>query len=145
MAHFAQLDDNNVVLQVIVVSNDDITVDGEESEARGVDFCQWLLGADTQWAQTSYSNSFRYRFAGIGFTFDPTLDAFIAPSPFPSWKLNPDTTEWEAPVPYPDDGVDYIWDEEALDWAAIDVLGIDHQNDDEVIPSDAHNDSDAIA
>ena len=116
MAHFAQLDENNIVLQVIVVSNDDAP-----TEAVGIIFCQSLLGADTRWVQTSYNNNFRVRYAGIGFTYDSALDVFISPSPFHSWKLNSETTNWEAPVPYPDDGKQYFWDEETFNWVPYNV------------------------
>ena len=120
MAHFAQLDEHNIVLQVIVVSND--TIDNlpfPESEPIGVAFCQSLLGADTRWAQTSYNANFRYNYAGIGYTFDPTPTpngAFIPPKPYPSWLLNTNTFQWEPPVPYPNDGKMYYWDEATQSW-----------------------------
>lgn len=85
MAHFAKLDANNVVLEVLVVNNDD-TIDpntGQESEAIGVAFLQNLLGADTIWKQTSYNGNFRGCYAGIGYTYDPVLDVFVAPPPEP--------------------------------------------------------------
>ena len=88
MAHFAQLDENNVVTQVIVVSNDDITdSNGVETESIGVAFCQKLLGANTNWKQTSYNNNMRVRYAGIGYSYNAELDAFVAPQPFASWTL----------------------------------------------------------
>jgi hypothetical protein len=99
MAHFAQLDQNNIVLRVIVVNNSDITVNGQESEAKGIAFCQSLFGADTRWVQTSYSGSFRARYAGIGYAFDAALNAFIPPKPYPNWVLDPETLDWVAPVP----------------------------------------------
>lgn len=120
MAHFAQLDEHNIVLQVIVVSND--TVDNlpfPESEPIGIAFCQSLLGPDTRWAQTSYNGNFRYNYAGIGYTFDPTPTpngAFIPPKPYPSWLLNTNTFQWQAPVPYPNDGQMYYWDEATQSW-----------------------------
>lgn len=120
MAHFAQLDEHNIVLQVIVVSND--TIDNlpfPESEPIGVAFCQSLLGPDTRWAQTSYNANFRYNYAGIGYTFDPTPTpngAFIPPKPYPSWLLNTNTFQWEPPVPYPNDGKMYYWDEATQSW-----------------------------
>lgn len=116
MAHFAQLNENNIVLQVIVVSNDDAP-----TEAAGIIFCQSLLGADTRWVQTSYNGNFRVRYAGIGCTYNVALDAFIAPQPYPSWTLNTTTCDWEPPVPYPDDGKPYVWDEETLSWVPYEV------------------------
>jgi hypothetical protein len=117
MAHFAQLDDNNVVLQVIVVGNADTSDEnGVEKEEIGVAFCQSLLGANTQWRQTSYNNRMRKNYAGIGYTYDVQRDAFIPPQPFASWVLDEDTCRWDAPVPYPQDGKAYIWDEATVTW-----------------------------
>ena len=79
MAHFAQLDKNNVVLQVIVVNNDELMDGTDENEAKGIAFCQSLFGADTRWVQTSYNANFRGIYAGIGCTYDPLKDEFIAP------------------------------------------------------------------
>ena len=99
MAHYAQLDENNIVTQVIVVSNDDIKdVNGNEVEEIGVAFCKKLLGADTNWKQTSYNNNFRVRYAGIGYKFSEELNAFIPPSPFPSWELQEETADWQSPL-----------------------------------------------
>jgi len=117
MAHFAQLNTSNIVQQVIVVNNSDILhSDGNESEAIGISFCQALFGTNTIWRQTSYNGTFRCNYAGIGFHYDTNLDAFIKPQPFPSWTLNPTSCQWEAPVPYPEDGVFYIWNEETISW-----------------------------
>jgi len=120
MAHFAQLDEHSIVLQVIVVGNDTINnLPFPESEPVGVAFCKSLFGADTIWAQTSYNANFRYNYAGIGYTFDPVAQpngAFIAPKPYPSWLLNTNTFQWEAPVPYPNDGKMYYWDEATQSW-----------------------------
>ena len=121
MAHFAQLDSNNVVTQVIVVSNDDITdSNGNEVESIGVAFCQKLLGADTNWKQTSYNNNMRTRYAGIGYSYNSELDAFIPPQPYTSWTLNSTSKDWEAPITEPtltDEqtaaGSYYRWDEDA--------------------------------
>jgi hypothetical protein len=79
MAHFAQLDENNVVTQVIVVSNDELMDNGMESEAKGIAFCQSLFGADTRWVQTSYNDKLRGVYAGIGYTYDADKDVFVAP------------------------------------------------------------------
>ena len=112
MAHFAEIDETNTVLRVVVVDNKDIhDGDGNESETIGAQFCADLLGGI--WVQTSYNNTIRTRFAGIGYKWDETLDAFIAPTPFPSWILNETTTEWEPPVP-PIDG--YLWAEDTTSW-----------------------------
>jgi hypothetical protein len=116
MAHFAELDENNVVLRVIVVSNKDTSdANGVEKESIGVAFCERLFGGT--WKQTSYNANFRKNYAGIGFTYNPDIDAFVPPGPpYPSWTLNPDTAQWEAPVPYPDDGKHYVWDEDQQQW-----------------------------
>ena len=99
MAHFAQLDENNVVTQVIVVGNDDITdINGNEVESIGVAFCQRLLGADTNWKQTSYNSNMRVRYAGIGYSYNAGLDAFVPPQPFASWTLDNGTADWVSPL-----------------------------------------------
>jgi hypothetical protein len=116
MAHFAQLDENNVVTQVIVVHNNDCLLDGEENETVGVMFCKSLLGANTRWKQTSYNGNIRKNYAGIGYTYDAQRDAFIPPKPFESWLLNEDTCQWVPPVPYPDDGKMYRWNEDSVSW-----------------------------
>ena len=125
MAHFVQLDENNVVTQVIVVANED-TADsnGVEVEEIGVAFCKKLLGADTRWKQTSYNNNFRVRYAGIGYSYNEELNAFIAPKPFESWVLVEETADWQSPVgPAPtltEAQVEarsfYRWNEEELEW-----------------------------
>jgi hypothetical protein len=114
MAHFAELDENNVVKRVIVVANKDCsTADGVEKESIGIAHCEWLLGG--RWIQTSYNGNFRKRYAGIGFTYDEALDAFLTPKPFPSWVLNTQTADWDPPVPMPQEGT-YIWNESTLSW-----------------------------
>ena len=118
MAHFAQLDENNKVLQVIVVANEELLLDGVENETKGVIFCKSLLGEDTKWVQTSYNATIRKNYAGIDFTYDPIADHFFAPQPYPSWVLN-DDAKWEAPIPYPTDapeGSFYTWNEDDLKW-----------------------------
>jgi hypothetical protein len=120
MAHFAKLDDNNVVLAVHVVNNDVITIDGVESEQAGIDFLISLYD-HTNWKQTSYNGSMRKNYAGIGMTYDTSRDAFITPQPFGSWTLNEDTCRWEAPVTYPTDGKIYGWFEPNQQW--IEVTG----------------------
>ena len=117
MAHFAQLDENNVVLQIVVVNNDELTApDGAEYEGKGIDFCKALFGADTIWKQTSYNKKFRKNYAGIGFTYNADLDAFVPPSPYDSWILNVETAQWEPPIKYPVDGKRYRWDEPTTSW-----------------------------
>lgn len=119
MAHFAKLDENNVVLAVHVVNNNVVeNLPFPESEPIGVQFLIELYGYDL-WKQTSYTASFRKNFAGIGYVYDAVLDAFIAPQPYPSWLLNTETCQWESPIPYPDDGKLYYWDESTLTWVLI--------------------------
>ena len=121
MAHFAELDENNVVKRVIVVANKDTAdADGNEKESIGVAFCQKLLGGN--WVQTSYNGSIRKNYAGIGYTYDTALDAFVPPKPYPSWLLNSDTAQWEAPVPMPTDGKKYSWDEASQSWVETEGL-----------------------
>lgn len=98
MAHFAKIDENNVVTQVIVVDNKDITDPhtGQEDEILGIAFCKKLLGGN--WVQTSYNSNMRVRYAGIGYTYNRALDAFVPPKPFESWVLNTETADWESPV-----------------------------------------------
>jgi len=126
MAHFAQLDSAGIVQQVIVVNNSEIVdANGVEQESIGIAFCQSLFGAGTLWAQTSYNANFRKNYAGIGYTYDAVRDAFIPPQPYPSWVLNEDTCQWEAPVPYPNDGGSYAWNEgvsgeaQAFSWVEV--------------------------
>lgn len=115
MAHFAELDANGIVLRVIVVDNKD-TADatGVEKEHIGAAFCERLFGGT--WKQTSYHGNIRKNYAGVGYAFDATRDAFIPPKPFASWVLNEQTCQWEAPVPYPTDGERYMWDEATGTW-----------------------------
>ena len=115
MAHFAKLDENNVVLAVHVVNNDVIVVDGIESEQAGIDFLTQIHG-HTKWKQTSYNNTFRKNYCGVGFTYDLIRDAFIPPKPFESWVLNEDTCTWYAPVNRVDIEKAQYWDEETLSW-----------------------------
>jgi hypothetical protein len=120
MAHFAQLNDQNIVLQVIVIHNNDCLDDmGDESEAKGIEFCNSLIPGN--WIQTSYNARIRKNYAGIGFTYDQQRDAFIAPKPFSSWILNETTCQWEAPVPYPNNEKPYVWDEQSQQWIEVPV------------------------
>lgn len=121
MAHFAELDQNNIVQRVIVVANKD-TADatGVEKESIGAAFCERLLGGT--WKQTSYNGNMRKNYAGVGFAYDAGRDAFIPPQPYPSWVINETTCQWEAPVPYPTDGKVYGWDEQTQSW--VEVQGV---------------------
>ena len=121
MAHFAKLDSNNIVTEAQVVSNDVAT-----NEQAGVDFLNNLYGTTDTWKQTSYNTHagqhdlggtpFRKNYAGLGFTYDSTRDAFIPPKPYSSWTLNETTCRWEAPVAYPDDSQEYTWNEDDQTW-----------------------------
>jgi hypothetical protein len=115
MAHFAQLNNENIVTQVIVVHNDELLDEsGQEQEYKGIQFCHQLLGGN--WVQTSYNSNFRKNYAGIGYTYDQSRDAFIEPKPYNSWVLNEDTCHWEPPVSMPSDGERYVWNEETQSW-----------------------------
>jgi len=121
MAHFAQINSDNVVTQVIVVSNADCGGgDYPGSDSVGAAFCNNLLGGT--WKQTSYNNNFRKRYAGIGYTFNAELDAFVAPKPYPSWTLNTTTADWDAPVARPAEGA-WIWNESTQAWDAVATPG----------------------
>lgn len=116
MAHFAELDEKNVVIRVIVVANEDcLDENGDESEVVGAMFCQNLLGG--RWVQTSYNGSIRKQYAGFGYTYDPDADVFIAPQPFPSWTLD-ESHDWQPPIPMPSEGRWY-WDDEQDSWIEI--------------------------
>lgn len=118
MAHFAQLDSNNVVIQVIVVDNKD-TADafGTEKEHIGAAFCERVLGGN--WKQTSYNGNKRKNYAGIGYTYRADIDAFVPPQPYASWVLNANA-QWEAPTPMPTDGM-YSWDEATTSWKKLET------------------------
>ena len=134
MAHFAKLDENNIVLRVSVVDNENLLKDGVEDEQTGIDYLIGVHGGGT-WKQTSnttggvhytdgvpsedQSKAFRKNRAGLGYTYDATRDAFIPPQPYPSWVLNEDTCLWEPPVAYPDDGKLYQWNEDTQTWDQI--------------------------
>jgi hypothetical protein len=121
MAHFAEIDENNVVLRVIVVANKDTAdANGNEVDSIGVAFCQRLLGGN--WKQTSYNGNIRKNYAGIGYTYDADIDAFVPPKPYPSWALD-ENAQWQAPVPMPDDGKMYSWDEATQSWVEVPSAG----------------------
>ncbi len=105
MSHFAEIDNNNIVQRVIVAEQDFIN--------------SGAVGDSFRWVQTSYNNNFRKNYAGVGYKYDKTRDAFISPQPYPSWLLDEDTCRWEAPTPMPDDGKMYEWDEDTTSWKEI--------------------------
>jgi len=121
MAHFAKLGAGNIVVAVHIVSNDIAT-----TEQAGIDFLNNLYKSRDIWRQTSYNTyagehslggtPFRKNFAGVGYTYDQTKDAFIPPQPYNSWTLNETTCIWDPPVAYPSDGKIYIWNETTRQW-----------------------------
>ena len=121
MAHFAKLGTGNIVTAVHVVSNDVAT-----TEQAGVDFLNNLYKTRDVWKQTSYNTvggvhllggtPFRKNYAGVGYTYNQTKDAFIPPKPFDSWTLNEETCVWDPPVAYPDDDNIYTWNETTQQW-----------------------------
>ena len=117
MAHFAKLNENNIVLKVVVLDNEVMTIDGVEREDVGVTFLQNIFGGI--WKQTSYNNRMRKNYAGMGYTYDEVRDAFIAPQPYASWVLNESTCLWDAPSPKPNDGKQYFWDESTISWVEV--------------------------
>jgi len=122
MAHFAEINENNIVTKVIVVHNNELLLNGEESEVKGMDFCESLFG-HRNWVQTSYNSNIRYNFASIGYTWDSENDAFYAPQPFESWSLD-ENFKWQSPVPYPEDASEekiYEWDEDNLTWKLVEL------------------------
>ena len=112
MAYFAELDENNTVINVIAVHNNELLVDGVESEAAGIAFCNTIKPA--KWVKTSFNRTIRKHYAGIGYVYDEIADVFIPPRPFPSWFLN-ENHDWQAPKPRPE-GFDWFWDENTLEW-----------------------------
>jgi hypothetical protein len=117
MAHFAKLDENNIVILVNFVDNDKLLDTNDvEQESLGVTFLTVWSGGYFNWKQTSYNGKFRKNYAGIGYTYDSQRDAFIPPKPFDSWILNEETCLWNAPTEKPTDGKEYYWDEETLSW-----------------------------
>jgi hypothetical protein len=117
MAHYAFLDENNIVTEVIVGINETETIEGLDPETWYANF------RNQKCKRTSYNNNIRQRFAGIGYTYDPVKDCFISPSPYPSWVLNEVTCEWEPPIPEPTVepaiGKKYYWDESTLSWSEL--------------------------
>lgn len=118
MAHFAQLDDNNTVTQVVVINNADIVDEtGDESETKGILVCQQIFGQTTRWVQTSYNHKFRKKYAAIGDIYDEAADVFYWPvAPYPSWTMD-SNFDWQPPEPRPEGH--YVWHEPTLSWQQI--------------------------
>ena len=112
MAHFAELDENNIVVNVVVINND--SLDSSNEEQSGIDFLTTLYG-HSNWKQTSYNHNIRKRYACIGGRYDSDLDIFIAPQPYPSWSLN-ENYDWESPVSKGDKDGWWWWNEETQEW-----------------------------
>jgi hypothetical protein len=122
MAHFAKLDDQNIVTEVIVVNNETLNnLPFPESEPVGVVFLTEWSGGYTNWKQTSYNRNFRKNYALVGFTYDAVLDAFISPKPYPSWTLDTEIYQWQPPIPYPTDENLYNWNEDTQSWVEVTV------------------------
>ena len=110
MAHWAEIDENNTVVRVLV---------GDNNDPNGDEGYQWLLdNLGGTWIKTSYNGKIRKQYAGIGYVYDPEADVFIAPNPYPSWILD-ENFDWQPPISYPTDGLIYSWSEESQDWVAI--------------------------
>jgi len=122
MAHFAEIDANNVVLRVVVIGNADTSdAAGVEKEHIGAAFCEKLFGGT--WKQTSYNGNMRKRYAGIGYTYNAELDAFVPPKPYASWTLNSETADWQAPVAMPVvEGKRYAWNEATQAWDEVEGM-----------------------
>ena len=111
MSHWAELDENNVVLRVLV---------GDNNDPNGDEGYQWLVdNLGGRWVQTSYNNNFRFRYAGIGYSYNEELDAFIPSKPFDSWVLDEEKANWISPIPMPNDGKIYVWNEETTSWVEV--------------------------
>ena len=119
MAHFAKLDQNNVVVDVNAVHNNELLDNGTESEAKGIAFLTNWSGGYTNWRQTSYNATFRKNYAGVGYTYDAARDAFVPPQPYASWVLDEQSCQWTAPTPMPTDGKLYNWYEPTVAWVEI--------------------------
>jgi hypothetical protein len=117
MAHYCRLDENNIVTEVIVIDNKDTAdANGVEKEYIGAAFCERLFGGT--WKQTSYNGNIRKNYAGIGYTYQADIDAFVAPKPYASWTLDANA-QWQAPTAMPTDGKMYSWNEETQTWVEV--------------------------
>lgn len=110
MAHFARINENNIVEEVLVVDNSE--------EHRGEEFLSVDLGLGGRWIQTSYNNNFRKQYAGYGYYYDELKDIFIKPQPYPSWILD-ENSDWQPPVPKPDESIYWRWEEDSLNWIKV--------------------------
>jgi hypothetical protein len=121
MAHFAKIGKGNIVEQVVVIHNNELLdSNGNESEQKGIEFLNKIYNdRNIVWKQTSYNSNFRKNFATIGYLYDQTRNAFLPQQPFPSWTLNEQTCNWDAPIPFPTDGNNYKWNETNLNWEII--------------------------
>lgn len=116
MAHFAELDENNIVKNVLVVENSVLLdANGNEKEELGVEYLKNIFG-HSNWKQTSFNNKIRHQYAGLGFVYDSEADVFHPPQTFKSWVLNKETWLWEPPFPKPNDDKKYGWNEEIENW-----------------------------
>ena len=115
MAHYAFLDENNIVTEVITGVDETELIEGLDTETWYGNFRNQVC------KRTSYNGNYRKNYAGIGYTYDAELDAFVPPKPYASWLLNEDTCLWEAPVSYPDDGEQYVWNESKVDWELLEL------------------------
>ena len=131
MAHFAELNNSNEVLRVIVISNDDVEANGGELSSEAETFVASIVPHSedgTAWKQTSYNNNFRKQYAGIGYTYDASKNKFISPQPYPSWSLD-SNDDWEAPVTHPtiteidSEPVIIYWDEDNQKWLGVTHIG----------------------
>ncbi len=120
MAHFANINQENIVTQVIVIDNS-ILLDekGEQKEQKGIEFCKQLYGESTEWIQTSYNSSFRGTFAGIDYIYLKEKDIFIPPQPFESWNFDEIENIWKAPIEKPDNNNIWIWSEDQKKWITV--------------------------
>jgi hypothetical protein len=117
MAHYCRLDENNIVTEVIVIDNKDTAdANGVEKEYIGAAYCERLFGGT--WKQTSYNGNIRKNYAGIGYTYQADIDAFVAPKPYASWTLDANA-QWQAPTAMPTDGKMYSWNEETQTWVEV--------------------------
>jgi hypothetical protein len=125
MAHFAKIDENNIVTDVIVVNNTNIInpETGSEDENIGINYCKLLFGLDTDWVQTSITNSFRGNFAGIGYSYERNYDIFLPPKPYESWIVDLEKSTWKSPIPKPSSDEyfkdTYMWIEDKKIWFSI--------------------------
>lgn len=136
MAHFAQLDENNEVINVIVLNNDVLLDENNnEIETLGIDFLKSLFGSETNWVQTSYNGNFRKIYAGLNMIFDKDNDRFMPKQPFASWSFDEESYQWQPPIPMPEtDGIRYEWNETTQNWNEVVIV---FSSDPNVLPTGA--------